>query len=141
MYEVYKYEKLKWYPHMGPRDVSIWERFIEKNPDAYETVQYDYRVGDPPPFNTLTDEGDDWKQDALYRLRIDVVGKLGNHVDIVEVKPDAGPSTIGQVESYKTLYMRDQDVKTTVGLVIVTDVERPNMRYLCEGRGIKLIVV
>jgi hypothetical protein len=126
---------------MKPRDVALWDRFIDTFPDAYKEVQYDVLVGDPPPFNTLMDDDEDWEQDKLYRLKIDCVGYDGDSLDIIEVKPEAGPSTIGQVKGYRALYVRDEEPQLPVGMVIVTDVERPNMRYLCEAEGVRLVVV
>lgn len=141
MREVFEYEIRDWYPHMKPRDKEIWDRFIAKHPDAYLECQYDFHVGDPPPFNTLMDDDEDLNQDALYRLKIDVIGHKPDQVDIIEVKPDAGPSTIGQVKGYKALFVRDEQPGGKVGMVIVTDKERPNMAYLCKVEGVRLVIV
>jgi hypothetical protein len=141
MEEIHKFEHAPSYKHMKPRDVVLWDRFIDAFPDAYREVQYDFMVGDPPPFNPLMDDGEDWEQDKLYRLKIDCVCYDGNRFDIVEVKPEAGPSTIGQVKAYRELFLRDEQPQIPVGMVIVTDVERPNMRYLCEAEGVRLVVV
>lgn len=141
MRDIFKFEKLPSYPHMKPRDVEIWNRFLEQFPDAYDSCQYDFNVGDPPPFNTLTDDEEDWNQDALYRLKIDVVARHGSEIDICEVKPNAGPSAIGQVKSYKTLYVRDEDPLGRVNMTIITDVARPNMEHLCKAEGINLVIV
>lgn len=141
METIYKFEKLNSYPHMKPRDIEIWERFLEKYPGLYSSCQYDFHVGDPPPFNPLMDNDEDWNQDALYRLKIDAVGHNTDRIDIIEVKPDAGPSAIGQVMGYRVLYTRDENPKTEVGMAIVTDKERPNMAYLCKLSGISLFVV
>ena len=126
---------------MKPRDIAIWERFIDKFPAAYESVQYDFHVGDPPPFNPLMDDGEDWNQDALYRLKIDVVGHRENSIDVIEVKPDAGPSTIGQVKGYKNLYERDEQPTKKVNAVIVTDTLKPNMEWLADREGVMIVVV
>lgn len=141
MRDLFKYEKQNNYPHMGPRDKAIYERFIEKYPDVYKMVQYDFHIGDAPPFNTLMDDDTDFNQDMLYRLRIDVVAHTDKGIDIIEVKPDAGTSTIGQIKSYKALYVRDEEPKQPVGMIIVTDRERPNMRYLCQQEGVSLVIV
>lgn len=141
MRDIFKYEKRHHYPHMKPRDIEIWERFLVAYPKEYQAVQYDFHVGDPPGFNPLYDDGTDKNQDALYRLKIDVIGHRGNALDIVELKPDAGPSAIGQVTAYKTLYLRDEAPKLPVNVVIVTNVLRPNMADLCISAGITLIVV
>ena len=141
MRDIFKYEKRYKYPHMKPADVAIWERFIEKFPDAYETCQYDFNVGDAPPFNPMGDDGEDLNQDALYRLKIDVVGKKNGKIDIIELKPKAGPSTIGQVKGYRLLYMRDEVVNITPNMIIITDQLMPNMEFMAKEEGVKIIVV
>lgn len=141
MRDIFTYEKRNDYPHMNIRDKELWERFIDKYPDVYKNCQYDFHVGDAPPFNTLYDEDEDKNQDMLYRLRIDVVAGSPLGIDIIEVKPNAGPSTIGQVKGYKALYERDEEPNQKVGMVIVTDKINPNMEWLCKQEGVKLLVV
>lgn len=141
MIESFKFEKGYWYPHMKPRDIAIWERFIAANPEAYDTCQYDFHVGDSPTFDTTMDDGSNKNQHMLYQLKIDAIGNKGGKLDIIEVKPAAGPSTIGQVQGYRHLYIRDEKASGNIGIVIVTDEEKLNMRFLCEAAGVKLIVV
>lgn len=141
MSEIFKFEKRYKYPHMKPNDIEIWERFIEKFPEYYNSVQYDFNVGDPPPFNPLADDGTDLNQDKLYRLKIDVVGHYNNIIDIIEIKPNAGPGTVGQVIGYRELYLRDEQPKEKVQAVILTNKIQPNMEYLCKIQDVKLIVV
>lgn len=141
MIDIFPFEKRNNYPHMSQADTKIWERFLDQYPQAYDSVQYDFHVGDAPGFNTLMDDGEDRNQDKLYRLRIDVVGRSGSSLDIIEIKPSAGPSTIGQVKSYKMLYERDEDPLGKVNMIILTDKENPNMDYLCKKEGVKLIIV
>lgn len=141
MRDLFNFELRPSYPHMNVRDKEIWERFINKYPGVYTGVQYDFHIGDAPPFNTLMDDGEDKNQDMLYRLRIDVIGHRDNSIDLIELKPDAGASTIGQLESYGILYKRDEEPRKPVQLVIITNVEKPNMAYLCKEKGIILIVV
>lgn len=141
MLDTFKYEKRTDYPHMSQADKLLWERFIDENPDAYDSVQYDFHVGEAPPFNTLYDDDSDKNQDKLYRLRIDVVARNGSSIDICEIKPKAGPSSIGQLKSYATLYKRDEDPFGSVSMVLITDQEMPNMDYLCKAEGVRLEVI
>lgn len=141
MVELFKYELSHWYPHMKPRDIEIWERFIQAYPDAYTQCQYDFHVGDAPEFDTAVEGIDNANQHMLYQLKIDVVGYKSSGIDIIEVKPDAGPSSIGQVQGYRTLYVRDEKPTQNVGVVIVSNVEKPNMRYLCAQAGVSLFIV
>lgn len=141
MREIFAYTTRNSYPHMSVADTQIWNRFLAKFPDAYERVQYDFHVGNPPPFNPLLDDGTDANQDMLYKLRIDVLGHNGANIDVIEIKPNAGASAIGQLTSYKKLYVRDEEPTGRVQMVLVTDVLKPNMDFLCEQEGIKLIIV
>lgn len=141
MREIFPYKPRNKYPHMSVADTQIWNRFLAKFPDEYDRVQYDFHVGDPPPFNPLLDDGTDANQDMLYKFRLDVIGHKGEDVDLIEVKPMAGASAIGQITSYKTLYERDEEPKGRVNMVIVTDTLKPNMDFLCTQSGIRLIIV
>lgn len=141
MTESFKYEKGYWYPHMKPRDIEIWERFIDKYPEMYETCQYDFEIGDVPDFILNATEESDRKQASLYKWKIDVLAHTPDRIDIIEIKPNAGASTIGQVMGYHKLYLRDEKPSKKVGLVIVTDKENLNMDFLCKQEGVKLFVV
>jgi hypothetical protein len=141
MLDLFKYEKRPSYAHMSLYDKAIWERFITAYPTAYSQVQYDFRVGDAPAFNTLMDDGQDWEQDKLYRKRIDVLGYANDRIDVIELKPRAGTSTIGQVESYRELLLRDEMPNKKIGMVIITDFLMPNMEYLCKQKGIQIVII
>lgn len=141
MNPLFEYKKRSKYTHMSEADKLIWERFIDKFPNEYDYVQYDFRVGDPPPFNPLGDNGEDLNQDALYRLRIDVVGHKGNDRDIIEIKPKAGPSTLGQVKGYKTLFDRDEVIKGKTQTLIITDILMTNMEYMAKQENVRIVIV
>lgn len=137
----YKYEKRYNYPHMKPRDVEIWERFIAKYPDAYDTCQYDFAVGDVPPFMEQRSSREGQAMKELYKSKIDVLGFKGDTIDLIEVKPEAGASSIGQLLGYVSLYKRDVNPTLPVRPVIVTDTLRTNMDYLTKEQGVTLIIV
>lgn len=139
--DFFKYEKRYWYPHMKPRDIEIWERFIAANPDAYDTCQYDFAIGDIPPFMEQTSSPQGQAMRELYKLKIDVVGYKGDTIDLIEVKYDAGASSIGQLLGYVELYKRDANPAKPVRPVLVTNVRKPNMDFLTQQQGVTLFVV
>ena len=141
MVEVFPFEKRNWYPHMMPADVAIWERFIEKKPNAYDNVSYDVKVGSAPEFDTTVNAESGGKAEDLYKKKIDVVGYKGAEIDIIELKPRAGQSALGQVKGYGQLYIRDYSPPEQPNLVLITDVLLPDMDFLAEAENIRLIVV
>lgn len=134
----YKYGMRSWYPHMAPADREIWERFIDKYPDAYECVQYDFWVGSPPPFNPIVNEETEGSADGLYRRKIDVVGHKAGRIDIIELKPNAGLSAIGQVKGYVRLYIRDEIPKVRPEPVIITDRVAQDVLEVATAEGVRI---
>ena len=138
---LFQYQKLNQYPHMKPADISIWERFIQANPQAYDHVYYDFWVGSPPPFNPIVHDPTQGSADGLYRRKIDVVAYKGNQIDIIELKPKAGPSALGQVRGYLALYMRDERPAVTPRAVVITNIALHDLVYIAAIEGVTLFVV
>jgi len=135
------YGKRYWYPHLQPKDIALWERFIEQNPDAYDFVQYDVCVGDDPEFETEMpgmEEGEEWK---LYQKKIDVVGFKQEQIDIIELKPRAKASAVGQVKLYKKLYKRDYKPPTGPMAIIITDEMAKDVKEFANEEGVEVIIV
>lgn len=140
MAAVFGYKKLAWYPHMMPYDVAIWEKFIENNPNAYDKVIYDFPVGSNPEFDTALGDNPDATAQALYKKRIDVVGFKNGQVDIIELKPNAGASALGQVLGYVELYKRDVSMTPAPRPVLITDTLRTDMEEMAQALGVTIIV-
>jgi len=137
----FPYKILSKYPHLRPEDVRIWEDFIRSFPNFYESVDYDLKVGTPRQYPGK--DKDIYKKDLEYlsRKRIDVVGYTHNEVHIIEVKPRASFSAIGQVIGYAELYVPYVPAGMLVSAVIVTDEEIPDIRDLCFKKGIFYFLV
>lgn len=129
------------YPHMLTEDVGIWERFLERFGKLYSSFAYDVHVGEGlRDVEGLSAEHKFASMELLYK-RIDVVGLFGAETHIIEVKPDAGISAIGQVFCYEVLYRRDFKVLGTIRKVIVTDHLWPDHEFLFKRFDILYYVV
>lgn len=139
--ETFPYEKRYWYPHMKPNDVALWERFIYLYPDDYDFCQYDVLVGSDPDFDTTVSPdtgGDAWK---LYQKKIDVVAFKGDRIDIIELKPRAGASAVGQVLMYKKLYIKDYTPPSRPRCIIITDDVKTDTLEFARENGVRIITV
>jgi len=132
---------LQLYPHMFPHDIAIWKRFLAKYEKVYQRFEYDIRVGSGT--SDVLGRTDEYAraQEILSKYRIDAVSTDQNGVKIIEVKPRATTSAIGQVIVYKELYERDYELQLPVIPAIVTDYEMPDMRYLTRELNIEYIIV
>ena len=137
----FPFQKLPKYPHLRPCDVKIWERFLSAYPNFYQSVDYDLKVGTPRDYKEAP--ADKIREDLEYlsRKRVDVVGYRDGVIHIIEVKPSAGVSAIGQVECYFDLYLPFLPERYSLFAVIITDVEMPDIKDLCFKRAILYFVV
>lgn len=141
MEDRFKYGLRYWYPHMKPNDIAIWERFCTKYPDFFDECQYDLAVGSGAAFDTTVDANTGANANELYRRKIDVVGWKDGQCSIVEVKPRAGASALGQVTSYVHLYEQQYKPAAAPKTILLTDELLPDMTMLAAKFGVRLIIV
>ena len=129
------------YPHMLPGDRAVWDRYIEQHGEYFEGFDYDVHVGEG--VGEISGYPDAIKKAALVltQKRIDAVGYRGNEVWVIEIKPHAGLSAIGQVLAYEALYNIEHEDRPVTYKAIVTDRTNADMRTLCGTMGIRLYEV
>uniref|UniRef100_A0A6H2A1H4 PD-(D/E)XK nuclease superfamily protein n=1 Tax=viral metagenome TaxID=1070528 RepID=A0A6H2A1H4_9ZZZZ len=109
------------YPHMLPVEAELWDRLLKIRRPPFIKLEYDVHVGElveEPP--GLPDYLKGMLQ-AVYRKRIDVVAYDSDCIYVVEVKPRAGLSAIGQVMAYKLLYQDEFKPMLPVEMRIVCE--------------------
>lgn len=129
------------YPHMMPAEVPIWERFLNLHGEYYDAFDYDIHVGKGVGRIPGYSEEQQRQADAVSRKRIDAVGKRGPEVWILEVKPYAGLSAIGQVEGYEILWNLEFPFLRATHKAIVTDRLESDIQTIAEAKGIRVYVV
>ena len=126
---------------MKPRDIEIWERFISQTPNAFDKVEYDVHVGDPRDNDEELSPAMERDRQALGKRKIDVVGFRDDVIFIIEIKPNAGASALGQSIMYDFLYTRDYAPQGPTVAMILTDIATPNLADLTLEHNITLIEV
>lgn len=133
-------ELLRKYPHMFPKDIVIWERFLLKHANEFTGFDYDIKVGTVPKFPDGLDTGIYKAGEILWKKRIDAVGHKADELLIIEVKPNAGPSAIGQVLGYVQLYRDEIKPTQKISGLIVTDFPDLDLNRLAEAMKIQIEV-
>ena len=121
---------------MFPKDIEVWERFLDKYWKLYNEFAYDVRVGKKTWVNPRWKE--EYKRDAriLSKLRIDVVGYTDSTIDVIEVKPRFNSAAIGQALTYKKAFIKDFPPDKPVRAVVVAGEIDPNVLPLLKDLGI-----
>lgn len=135
----FKYEILVKYPHMRPRDVEIWERFVTKNPDFFTSVDYDVLVGDGAPFPTTLNNLDGQDVGAIYKLKIDVVGYKNGETWVIEVGPNKEVGGVAKVAAYDEFYREKYKTTDKVIAALLTDRVTPDMQALADKWELRIL--
>lgn len=141
MIEKMPFGKRAWYPHMKPGDVEVWNRFIDRSPDAYKEVAYDVAVGEGAPIEEGTEENIAKGYTILTQRKIDVIGFDGDQVHVIEVKPIATPKAVGQIEWYLELFKNEPDGNKNAIGVLISHIADRDVAAFAEKKGIRLIIL
>ncbi len=134
----YVYGLQSWYPHLKPNDVHLWEKFIRANANFFDTVDYDVAVGEGVVVGDVTADVYAKSFKKLTQKKIDVIGYRKDQVWIVEVKPFAGSSALGQLLSYRILFDDETLEGETVHLMIITNECRTEYKKIFESHNIRV---
>jgi len=126
---------------MRPEDVRIWERFLDAHSPLKALVAYDVHVGSTPPLRENAPEYLKKHVEAVYPKKIDAVLYFPTQTLIVEIKPFAGLTALGQALGYRHLFSQDFPFAPHPVAAIITDTAQPDIPSLCRKLGIVLIEV
>lgn len=135
------YGKRYRYPHLIQEDIRVWERFMEKYPGRFETVDYDFRVGQGT--SVPGEWGNNMMRMArmLSQKRIDVIGWIDEDPTIIEIKSRVGLSALGQVLGYRTLFVKYFPNFPRPKLMVVCERISGDDLTVLKGNGIPVFVV
>lgn len=129
------------YPHLIGEDSSVWDRFILKYPEKFDTVDYDVHVGKGADTDIIPrlEEKRYWAD--LTKKRIDVIAYKDNFVTIIEVKKRVSLATLGQILGYKFLYLREHPEISVLSTLIVCSAIDQDDKDVLGHHGINFVVV
>ena len=134
------YEKLLRYPHLSPQEKEIWDRFIEKNPQFFTEVIYDARVGEGRDYSDYPEDKIREDLEHLSKKRIDVVGFTDDVIYVIEIRPKANLSAIGNAWGLAELFRDVASVDKVIIPAILTDEKLPDMEAVCSRMAVKLFL-
>lgn len=127
--------------HMSMQEKAIWLRFLQAGGDRFRPFHYDVRVGDGLQMPPGSSGYDIRAARALTTKRIDVIYFTGAVHVIVEVKVRAGTTAVGELITYRDLYMKTPGFSGEVAMLLVTDKLQPDMASVLESTGISWVIV
>ncbi len=128
------------YPHFLAADTDVWTRYLRDPIVPIKEVWYDVHVGRAMDLRSDAGDLDRRISNGVSRKRIDVVAKVGQGFWIIEVKPVAGLTAIGQIIIYTRLFLREFQVTGEVFPVIIADEVDQDVAPEIDSLGVVVIV-
>lgn len=128
------------YPHMLHEDIAVWTKFLEKMQHVIQAVWYDVHVGEPV---ALAPEASTVQQKVaagVTRKRIDAICSIGSEFWVIEVKPFANMTALGQAFSYARLFAMEYETYRPVKAVVVCDKFDRDMTVPFAELGVMVMV-
>lgn len=133
-------DRLK-FPGLLPDEILVLRAWLVLHQEEYDRFDYNMRIGqgiDPGP--TFSDEIR--RQNILNtQLRIDAVGWKGTQPTIIEVKRRTGPSNVGQILTYHSVWRQQFPNGPDPILRLVSNTYSPHILPRVRESGIFLDVV
>jgi hypothetical protein len=132
---------MAWFPHMLPEDRVVWARFLTAGRVRPERIWYDVHVGVAVPVPSDLPEEIRRVSLAVTRKRIDLVCLVGGRYWVVEVKPYASFTALGQILGYARLLSAEYEVPGPVDPVVVCSAVDADLVDDFQRFGVSLEVV
>jgi hypothetical protein len=105
------------------------------------SATYDLHVGYGMPLDPEWSESIQKMVQTVTRKRIDVVVVVPGATYLVEIKPRAGMSALGQLVAYKQLFLSEHKPSGELRLACVCERVEPDLDRVFRQNGIELYVV
>jgi len=128
-------------PGMMDVDVPVWWRFFDKWGWQFERFYYDTTLGGP----LYTQEA---MKDPLMKMwqrtlskRADAIAESKTEVWIIEVTGSAGLRALGQLMTYRALWLRDPVIMKPERLALVAEVADPDTADAASMYGVMVFIM
>lgn len=128
-------------PAMLANDVPVWYRFVDTYGYLFQRVWYDAELGGP---HLTTGQVADPYEKMWRRLtskRCDAIVETERELWIIEVALSAGLRALGQLLTYRVLYLEDPPIVKPEQLLIVCEVIDPDTAVAAATYGVLIYVV
>lgn len=109
------------YPHMLAEDIEVWTKFLHSAECRVERVWYDVHVGGGVLLPAGATDLERRVALGVTRKRIDVVCRVKGGYWVVEVKPYANMTALGQAISYTRLFKQEYKAIGKIQPTVVCD--------------------
>jgi len=123
---------------MGKIETIVSDTWLNEYGGSFERFAFNVPVWLNPPIKNATLSDVERRSEGPEPYRVDMVGSFGDEVELIEVKESANMTAIGQLLTYRMLFMRSYFGFRVVHLRIVCSAARDAIVESAKENGINL---
>lgn len=127
--------------HLRPGEVELFRRFEQLAPLGDAIYEFDIHLGRGGPIDPSWPAWLIHMATTLTQKRVDLVAHTNAATWILEIKPRAGPGAVGQLLTYRELYIAQRKPTAPVQLGIIADRNSYDMLPVYDAHAIRLFLV
>lgn len=126
------------YPGMSFVESEVTRAWLNQRGTQYDEINFNVRLG------AGVDPGEEYNEETrrmaelVTQKRADIVARVGDQVDVIEVKVRVSFGAMGQLIGYRDLWQRDHPDLPVRHLVAIGRSVVPDAADIIEGQGIKI---
>lgn len=127
--------------HLRPGEVELFRRFEQLAPIGDALFEFDVHLGRGLPIDPTWPAWLISMATTLTQKRVDLVAHTNAATWILEIKPRAGPGAVGQLLTYRQLYLEQLKPTHPLHLGIIADRNSYDMLPVYDAHAIRLFLV
>ncbi len=128
------------FPEQLKVESEIIHDWLVAHVDEYDRIEFSVRLGEgqTPDPNHL--EGIQRMTELVTRSRADAIASRGGHVTIVEAKERATPSVLGQLLTYRRLFLDEHPEADEPRLLVIARRGSPGTVRVLNAEGVDVLI-
>lgn len=126
----------RWYPEKTGREAGVIRDWLKVHYSEYDKLQFSVRIGEGMTPNPEHIGGIQYMTTRNTQKRIDVLAWRGARADIVECKERVTPGVLGQLQTYRQLFLEANPGQGEPGLVCIGRTSDPDTIRVLQTHGI-----
>lgn len=128
-------------PHMLQVDIPLWYRFLERWGSGFLNLYYDCLLGGPILDAEEKKDPLKWMWRVNLAKRADAIAELEKEVWIIEVASDPGLRILGQLQTYRILWLRDPKITKIERMILVCERIDQDLLDAASMMGVLIYVI
>ena len=126
----------KWYPERTDRESGVIRDYLAVHHQEFDRFTFSKRVGHGVAPNPEHLEGVQRNTVFSTQKRMDILAFAGAHPTIIEVKARVTPASLGQILTYRALYLEAHPESEEPALVVIGEESDEDTLAVLQAHGV-----